>query len=90
MKLPQKMSGLAQNQALFPQTNTKDPPKVQKEPFTYVLQNRCSYKFPNIHKKISVLDSLFNKVTSGGCFLKWLKNFKEFLIQLERFVHKNL
>ena len=32
-------------------------------PFTNVLQNRCSYKFPDIHKKISVLESLFNKVT---------------------------
>ena len=27
-----------------------------------VLQNRCSYKFPNIHKKTSVLKSLFNTV----------------------------
>ena len=27
-----------------------------------VLQNRCSYKFPNIHQKISVLKSLFNTV----------------------------
>ena len=27
------------------------------------LQNSCYYKFPNIHKKISVLESLFNKVT---------------------------
>ena len=27
-----------------------------------VLQNRCSYKFPNIHQKIYVLKSLFNTV----------------------------
>ena len=27
-----------------------------------VLQNRCSYKFPDIHQKISVLKSLFNTV----------------------------
>ena len=35
---------------------------MQKQPFANVLQNRCSYKFPDIHKKISVLESLFNKV----------------------------
>ena len=40
-----------------------------KNVFTKILQkrscsqNRCSYKFPNIHKKISVLEFLFNKVT---------------------------
>ena len=28
-----------------------------------VLQNRCSYKFRNIHRKTSVLESLFNKVS---------------------------
>ena len=33
------------------------------EPFANVLQNRCYHKFPDIHKKISVLESLFNKVT---------------------------
>ena len=27
-----------------------------------VLQNRCSYKFPDIHQKISLLKSLFNTV----------------------------
>ena len=31
--------------------------------FANVLQNRCSDKFPDIHKKMSVLESLFNKVT---------------------------
>ena len=31
--------------------------------FLNVFQNRCYYKFPDIHKKISVLGSLFNKVT---------------------------
>ena len=36
---------------------------MQKQPFANVLQNRCSYKFPNIHKKISVLETIFNKVT---------------------------
>ena len=33
------------------------------QPFANVLQNRSSYKFPDIRKKISVLESLFNKVT---------------------------
>ena len=40
---------------------TKHFPKMQ--PFANVLQSRCFYKFPDIHKKISVLESLFNKVT---------------------------
>ena len=42
--------------------------EIWKNTFSYrhlwwlllVLQNRCSYKFPNIHQKISVLKSLFN------------------------------
>ena len=33
------------------------------QPFANVLQYRCYYKFPDIHKKISVLKSLFHKVT---------------------------
>ena len=33
------------------------------QPFANVLQNKCSNKFFDIHKKISVLQSLFNKVT---------------------------
>ena len=41
---------------------TKQFPKMQKQPFANVLQNRCSYKFPSIHKKICVLKSLFNTV----------------------------
>ena len=36
--------------------------KVQKQPFTGVLQNKCSLKFRNIRRKTSVLDFLFNKV----------------------------
>ena len=34
---------------------------LQKHPYADVLQNRYSQKFPNIHKKTSVLESLFNK-----------------------------
>ena len=40
---------------------TKHFPAMQ--PFANVLQNRSSYKFPDIRKMISVLESLFNKVT---------------------------
>ena len=40
---------------------TKHFPKMQLSANT--LQNRCHYKFLNIHKKRSVLESLFNKVT---------------------------
>ena len=40
---------------------TKQFPEM--EPFADVLQNRCYHKFPNIHKKISALESFFNKVT---------------------------
>ena len=41
---------------------TKQFPKMQKQPFANVLQNRCSYKFPEIHEKMSMLKSLFNTV----------------------------
>ena len=27
---------------------------MQKQPFANVLQNRCSYEFPDIHKKLCV------------------------------------
>ena len=33
------------------------------QPFTNALQNRCYYKFSDIHKKICVFESLFDKVT---------------------------
>ena len=43
------------------------------QPFANVLQNRSSYKFPDIRKKITVLESLFNKVTRlMAC--KFIKN----------------
>ena len=41
---------------------TKQFPKIQKHPFVNIFQNRCSYKFPDIHQKISVLKPLFNTV----------------------------
>ena len=34
---------------------------LQNQPFADVLQNRCFYKFCNIHRKTPVLESLFNK-----------------------------
>ena len=37
---------------------------MQKQPSANILQNRCSYKFLDIHKKIVVLKSLFNTVRS--------------------------
>ena len=33
--------------------------KNNKQPFADVLQNSCSQKFNNIHKKTPVLESLF-------------------------------
>ena len=33
------------------------------QPFTNVLQNMSFYKRPDINKKMSVLESLFNRVT---------------------------
>ena len=41
---------------------SKQFPKMQKQLFTNVIQNRCSYKLPNIHKKRSVLKSLFSEI----------------------------
>ena len=42
---------------------TKHFPKMQKQPFADVPQNGCSLRFRDIHKKISVLESLSNTVT---------------------------
>ena len=56
----------------------------KKQPFADVLQNRCSWKFHNIHRKTLVFESLFNKVAglllkrdfNTGVFLWILLNFK--------------
>ena len=37
---------------------------LQKQLFTDVLQNWCSYKFRKFYRKTPVLESLFNKVTT--------------------------
>ena len=36
--------------------------EIQKQLFTYVLQNRCSLKFRNVHRKTPALKSFFNKL----------------------------
>ena len=50
--------------------------KTVGEIFKGRLQNRCYYKFPDIYKKISVLESPFSKVTGlMACnFIKKKKN----------------
>ena len=43
-----------------------------KQPFTDVLQNRCSWKFLNIHRKKPVLKPLFDKVSwLKACIFIW-------------------
>ena len=37
--------------------------QLKKHLFADVLQNSCSWKFCNIHRKTSLLESLFNKVS---------------------------
>ena len=60
--------------------------KIQKQPLADVLQNRCSYKFYNIHKIAPGQESLFNKVpyrpatlskrdSSTGVFMWMLQDF---------------
>ena len=61
--------------------------KLQKQSFTDILQNRCSKKFSNFHRKIHVSEYLFNKVadlktsnfikkdSSTGVFHRNLQNF---------------
>ena len=41
----------------------------QKQLYTDVLQNRCYGKFCNIHRKTSVLESLFNKASGRQLYL---------------------
>ena len=61
----------------------------QKQPYVDLLQNRCSQKFSNIHRKTSVLESflvkwqalwpatLFKRDFNPGIFLRILRNFYE-------------
>ena len=66
----------------------KNPALCQKQPFTFTLQNRCSWKCHKIHKEIPVLESLFlwrpatlllEKRLQQRCFLV---NFSKFLSNL--------
>ena len=41
---------------------------IQKQPFVDVLQNKCSYKFCNIHRKTPVLEQLYEKETPKQVF----------------------
>ena len=43
---------------------------VPKQLYADVLQNRCSQKFRNIHRKTSVLESFFNKATNSFFYRK--------------------
>ena len=47
--------------------------KRQKQAFADDLQNRCSQRFSNIHRKTSVLESLFNTV-AGLIVCNFIKN----------------
>ena len=62
---------------------------LQKQPFRDILQTRCSQKFRKLHRKKSVLESLFNNTAglrpetllktdpSTGAFLETLRNFQK-------------
>ena len=54
----------------------KDNSKSQKQPFTDVFQNRCSQKFHYIHRKTSLLESLFiKKKLQHRCFPVYIAKF---------------
>ena len=66
--------------------------QIQNQPFVDVLQNRYFWKFCNFHRKTSVLDCLFDKVSGAfrplpflktdsntGVFLQILQNFYKHL-----------
>ena len=58
---------------------------VQKQPFANVFQNSCSYKFCNIHRKITVLQSLFDKVVGHQAFIKIRLQHRYFPVNLRNF-----
>ena len=61
---------------------------VQKQPFANFLQNWCSQKFRNIHRKTPVLESLFNKVAGlQVCnFIKKRLQHRYFLLNIAKFL----
>ena len=46
-----------------------------RQPFADVLQNRCSWKFLNIHKKTPKLEPLITNDSNTAVFLWILQNF---------------
>ena len=67
---------------------TKQFPKMQKQLFGSVSQNRCHYKFPNIHKKISVLKSLCDTVRGlkAATLIKKRPQHKCFPVNITKFL----
>ena len=57
-------------------------------PFADVLQNRCSYKFHNIHSKTPVLESLLKKVVGlKACnFIKERLQHRRFSMSITKFL----
>ena len=49
---------------------------VQKQPFADVLENRCSKKFCNIHRKTPALEQLYKRDSSSGFSYEYYKIFK--------------
>ena len=66
--------------------------KLQKQSFADILQERFSYKFRNFHRKIPVLESLFNKVARlKTCnFIKKRPQHRCFLVKLAKFLRTPL
>ena len=61
---------------------------LQKQPSADVFQNRCSYEFRSIHRRPSVLESLFNKVVElKDCnFLKKRLKHSCFPVHIAKFL----
>ena len=53
--------------------------KSQKQRLADVLQNSCLYKFRNVQRKTSLLESLFNKVEGQQLSCKYCESFKNSL-----------
>ena len=60
--------------------------------FTDILQNRCTYKLHNLHKKTRLLESLFGKVVclKAWNFIQKRLNHDYFLVNFAQFFKKNI
>ena len=58
---------------------------LQKQPCADVLQNRCSLKFRNIHRKTSELESLFNKFATLNFIQRRLQH-RCFYVNIAKFL----